>query len=197
MMQRLLMMVLSAAILGLCGCSANTNSSPKPVADPSAGKTSPSFFPAVVDGPPGPEAAAAKPKSPSAAMPAEPSKPAPAPQHSTAAASPFAAEPHTSGAAGEPSISLSVGIALPQPTVDGTVMTFSVDYEFTHGGPGSSGQVWVIERARGAAAKKPVQLARDGNLAIVVKGWRPEDGPFHTYIEDQSGRKLSPRIELR
>ena len=90
----------------------------------------------MVDAPPGAEAATAKPKSPSAATPAEPSKPPPAPQQPTAAASPFAAEPETLGAAGEKLISLSVGIALPQPTVDGTVVDVSVDYEFTHGGPG-------------------------------------------------------------
>jgi hypothetical protein len=76
-------------------------------------------------------------------------------------------------------------------------MSFSVDYEFTEGEPSSSGYVWVIERAHGSPAKQPVQLARQGNLPILIQGWRPEDGPFQAHIEDRSGNRLSAVIELR
>ena len=76
-------------------------------------------------------------------------------------------------------------------------MSFSVDYELTQGEPISSGYVWIIERAHGSPAKQPVQLAKQGNLPILINGWRPEDGPFQTHMEDPSGNRLSASIELR
>ncbi|MHB8973341.1 MAG: hypothetical protein ACYC3X_24505 [Pirellulaceae bacterium] len=88
-------------------------------------------------------------------------------------------------------------MALPQTGPEGTLMSFSIDYEFTQGTPGSSGYIWVIERAHGDAARQPVQLARQGNLPILIQGWLPEDGPFRTRIEDRSGKRLSAVIELR
>ena len=76
-------------------------------------------------------------------------------------------------------------------------MSFSVDYQFTQGEPNTSGYVWVIQRAQGAPAKQPVRLARQGNLPILIPGWRPEEGPFQSHIEDRSGNRLSPSIDLR
>jgi hypothetical protein len=96
-----------------------------------------------------------------------------------------------------PPVQLSVGIALPQATVNGTAMTFSVDYEFTQGEPSPAGYVWVIKRAHGDPLKKPVQLRREGNLAAVVTGWRPREGPFQAYIVDQSGNRQSATIDLQ
>jgi hypothetical protein len=94
-------------------------------------------------------------------------------------------------------IRISAGVALPQTGPEGTLMSFSVDYEFTQGEPVSSGYIWVIERAHGDPARQPVQLVRQGNLPILIQGWRPEDGPFQTRIEDRSGNRLSAVIELR
>jgi hypothetical protein len=98
---------------------------------------------------------------------------------------------------GQEAIRLSAGVALPQTGPEGTLMSFSVDYQFTQGKPISSGYVWVVERAHGGPAKQLVQLARQGNLPILINGWRPEDGPFQTHIEDRSGNRLSAVIELR
>jgi hypothetical protein len=94
-------------------------------------------------------------------------------------------------------IRISAGVALPQTGPEGTLMCFSVDYEFTQGEPGSSEYIWVIEREHGRPARQPVQLARQGNLPILIQGWRPEDGPFRASIEDRSGHRLSAVIELR
>ena len=75
-------------------------------------------------------------------------------------------------------------------------MSFSVDYEFVQGEPSSAGYVWVIERAHGKAARQQVKLSKQGNLPVLIQGWRPENGPFHTYIEDDKGNKVSESIEL-
>ncbi len=77
-------------------------------------------------------------------------------------------------------------------------MSFSVDYEFAQGQPNTAGYIWVIERARGAAAKLPVKLAAKGNLQIVMTttNWRPEEGPFHSHIEDRQGNRVSESIEM-
>ena len=69
--------------------------------------------------------------------------------------------------------------------------------EFAQGEPSSSGYLWVIERRHGGPVRQPVQLAKRGSLPVLVNGWRPEDGPFRTHIEDRSGHKLSASAELR
>jgi hypothetical protein len=108
---------------------------------------------------------------------------------------PDVSKPQTASEGQQP-IRLSAGVALPQTGPEGTLMSFSVDYEFTQGEP-ASGYIWVIERAHGGPARQPIQLARQGNLPILINGWRPEDGPFQTHIEDRYGNKLSAVIELR
>jgi hypothetical protein len=94
-------------------------------------------------------------------------------------------------------IVLKVGVALPQTGLDGTMMMFSVDYEFVQGEPNSSGYVWVIERAKGSPEKIEVKLAGKGNLPTGMPQWRPEDGPFQSHIEDRNGNRLSESIEMR
>ena len=94
-------------------------------------------------------------------------------------------------------IRLSAGVALPQTGPDGILMSFSVDYEFTEGEPSSSEYVWVIERAHGSPASQLVKLCRQGNLPILINGWRPEDGPFQTHMEDRNGNRLSTLMELQ
>jgi hypothetical protein len=88
-------------------------------------------------------------------------------------------------------------VALPQTGPEGTLMSFSVDYEFTDGVPSASGYVWVIERAHGKPLRQPVKLSKQGNLPILLNGWRPEDGPFQIHMEDLGGKRLSASIELR
>jgi len=94
-------------------------------------------------------------------------------------------------------IQLSVGIALPQTGPEGTMMGFSVDYQFTTGEPQTSLKYfWIIQRAGGKAARIPVRLEQKGNLALFLP-WRPEEGPFQGHLEDGSGNRLSPTIDLR
>jgi uncharacterized cupredoxin-like copper-binding protein len=93
-------------------------------------------------------------------------------------------------------IELSAGAALAQTLPDGTVMSFGAHYEFKEGEPAADKYVWVIERAHGAVTKQNVSLKKEGMLAVVVPGWKPEDGPFHSHLEDQNGNRLSDSIEL-
>lgn len=94
-------------------------------------------------------------------------------------------------------IRLSTGVALPQTGPNGTLMLFSVDYEFVEGEPSAEGYVWVIERAQGKPVRKEVKLLRKGNLPTPMPGWLPDDGPFHTHIEDHKSARISASIELR
>ena len=75
-------------------------------------------------------------------------------------------------------------------------MSFSVDYELSQGEPGSKGYVWVIERAHGASGKQQVQLSEKGTLMVLIQGWRPEDGPFKSHIENAKGTRLSESIDM-
>ena len=98
----------------------------------------------------------------------------------------------------QPSIRLSAGVALPQSLPMGTVMSFSVDYQFTQGQPNPSWQyVWVIEPARGEPVRQDVRLTDQGTLPAFVQQLRPEHGPFQTHIEDSSGNRLSRSVPLR
>lgn len=96
-------------------------------------------------------------------------------------------------------IRLSTGVALPQTGPDGTMMMFSVDYEFIDGEPNAEDYVWVIERAHGnpATARNEVKLSKKGNLPTPMPGWLPDHGPFHSHIEDHKGHRVSESIELR
>ncbi len=96
-----------------------------------------------------------------------------------------------------PAIKLSAGVAVPQSLPTGTAMGVSVDYRFIAGQPGSSPYLWVIQPGKGQTAKKPVQLQPQGNLQMFVLQFRPENGPFHTHIEDAQGNRLSPSLLLK
>ena len=76
-------------------------------------------------------------------------------------------------------------------------MSFSVDYQFAEGQPSPAGYVWVLQRAQGAPSRQPARLATQGNLTVLAPGWRPEDGPFRSHLEDPSGKRVSPSIEMR
>ena len=96
-----------------------------------------------------------------------------------------------------PSIKLSAGVALPQSLPTGTAMGFSVDYQFIGGRPGPSPYLWVIQPGNGQTAKQPVQLQPQGTLQVFILQFRPENGPFHTHIEDAQGNRLSPSLLLK
>ena len=97
-----------------------------------------------------------------------------------------------------PAIRLSAGVALPQTGPTGILMSFSVDYKFTAGEPNpTSPYVWVIQRAKGGPARVGVRLGQKGTLPVLIGGWRPEQGPFQSHIEDASGNRLSRSISLR
>ena len=63
-------------------------------------------------------------------------------------------------------IELSTGVALPQTGPEGTLMAFSVDYEFAQGEPNAEGYTWVIERAHGGPARQQVSLSAKGTLQV-------------------------------
>ena len=95
-------------------------------------------------------------------------------------------------------VRLSAGVALPQTLPDGSVMTFSVDYEFLpgHAPASSGGYVLVIQRPHGPPGRFPVQLRAKDTLAVFTN-WHPSEGPFHAHLEDASGQRISDSVELR
>jgi hypothetical protein len=171
-MRRWICTLLSVSLaLVMVGCEGNPK--PRPKGRAGRQKTVPPATPDRQGQPAQSAAASAAPETPSAPMPP--------------AAAPAAATP----------IRLSTGVALPQTGLDGTLMSFSVDYEFTEGQPDLGGYVWVIERARGASIKQKAQLSNRGNLTALAPGWRPEDGPFKSHIEDLKGGRRSESIEMQ
>ncbi|GIX02431.1 MAG: hypothetical protein KatS3mg112_1368 [Thermogutta sp.] len=77
-------------------------------------------------------------------------------------------------------------------------MGFSVDYQFRgETAPGSGSFFWFIEGSHGKQYRLAVKLDARGNLMLVIPGWRPEDGPFRCRLEDQSGRAISPTVDMR
>lgn len=82
-------------------------------------------------------------------------------------------------------VSLSGGVALAQTLPDGTAMGFSIDYQFTQGGPNQSARyAWVIVPSRGKPVTAAVQLAESGTLQSFFPPLRPEDGPFRCLITE-------------
>jgi len=112
------------------------------------------------------------------------------------------ASPQTSAEVAPPtgaaSVHLSTGVALAQTGLDGTLMSFSVDYQFVAGqADATTAYLWVIERAKGDPVRQPVRLSSQGALQILVPTWRPEDGPFQTHLEDARGNRLSESVSLQ
>ncbi len=121
--------------------------------------------------------------------PATGSAPAPAAQ----ALAPLAAQ-----APAGVEVRLSAGVALPQTLPEGSVMTFSVDYEFLPGhAPMSSNRYFLVIRPpQGTPARIAVQLNPKDTLRT-ISNWPPSDGPFWAHLEDASGRRLSEPVQLR
>jgi hypothetical protein len=172
-------------LLALAGCS-----NYKPAAPVAPPKASPAPRPGPGTLPPGTSAAAASPPASAPPNPPVSSPPAAAPQPSAS---------NLPSVAAQPQVRLSAGVALPQTLPDGTAMGFHVDYQFVQGQPPSNSQnryFWVIRRAQGQPARLGVQLQQKGELDTFIP-WRPEEGPFQSHIEDQSGRKISDSIDMR
>ena len=172
---------LSFVALWIVGCSDGPNPTPSQGPGGTAVEQKP-LPPASA----GSAAAEVQPATP--AQPVVPATPAPP-------VAPATPEPPKT-AVNRPSIQLATGVALPQTGPDGIMMGFSIDYEFVQGEPSPEGYVWVIERAHGNPARQQVKLSKQGNLPIMISGWRPEDGPFQSHIEDRKGTKLSESIEM-
>ena len=103
----------------------------------------------------------------------------------TSAAGANAPQADSPSAASQPPIKLYAGTSLPQTGPDGTLMSFSIDYQFTQGGPDPTAKyVWVIERSQGDPYQRPVQLNGKGTLQILLPGWRPGEGPFQSHIAE-------------
>jgi hypothetical protein len=175
---------LSFALLCLIGCSETSTPPPnrrpattavQPNPSPPTGPAT-AVAPAALATPVGREATVATP--PMSSVPAMP-------------------PPQSAATTSVPSIHLSTGVALAQTGPEGTMMGFSVDYEFAQGQPDSEGYVWVIERAHGNAARQQVRLTAKGTLQAMIQKWRPEDGPFTAHIEDRKGNPLSELIEMQ
>ncbi|MHC4405220.1 MAG: hypothetical protein ACYTG0_36705 [Planctomycetota bacterium] len=95
-------------------------------------------------------------------------------------------------------IKVSPVVSLPQTLPTGTTMGFTVDYEFTNGEPDPSSQYWwVMVPAKGQPVKRPARLDREGELTDFFPPLRPENGPFHTHIEDAQGNRLSEPVRCR
>jgi hypothetical protein len=95
-------------------------------------------------------------------------------------------------------VQLSAAVALPMTGPEGTMMGFSVDYQFRGGtAPGGGSFFWLIEGSNGKQYRVAVKLDARGNLMLVIPGWRPEDGPFRCRLEDQSGRAISATVDMR
>lgn len=98
-------------------------------------------------------------------------------------------------------VRLSAGTSLPQTLPNGTSVAFSVDYEVSGAGLNSTDQyVWVIERNGGTAHKQVVRLEQRGTLQAMTP-FRPEQGPFRSYLTavaaDQSEKRISQSVDMR
>jgi hypothetical protein len=106
------------------------------------------------------------------------------------------------GAAAAFPIRLSAGTALPQTGPDGTLMSFSVDYQVAGYQPEQGARcVLVIERGDRRRVEQPAEISASGTWAAFVQGWPPEAGPFRAWIEEiseaGSRRPLSASVPLQ
>ncbi len=194
-MQRMFLAAFVAAtLLWPAGCSEDYVPAPRPKTTPRAEKPSASE-PTPLPVPATAESSPAEPSEPAAVPESKPVE-QPAVEQPAPVAPPPLAPPRTI-ITDRHSIELATGVALPQTGPEGTMMMFSVEYEFVLGEPNpKSGYVWVIERAKGAPVKQAVRLSKKKTLYTAVQRWRPENGPFQSHIEDRDGKRLSASIDM-
>ena len=80
-------------------------------------------------------------------------------------------------------IQLSTGVSLAQTGPDGTLMSFSIDYQFTATPPVAGARYGVVvQRRDGQAVLQEEKLKVSDTVQLLVPKWRPEDGPFYAFI---------------
>lgn len=85
----------------------------------------------------------------------------------------------------QPPVRLRAGVALPQTGPEGILMSFSVDYEFVNGQPSTGSKYrWVIKGSGDRGGALDVKLQKSGNLAVLINGWRPGEGPYESWLEE-------------
>jgi hypothetical protein len=112
------------------------------------------------------------------------------------------APPVAAGAAATFPIRLSAGTSLPQTGPEGTLMSFSVDYQSAgYQPPGGARCVLVVERGDRKRIEQPVEMTASGTWALFVQGWPPEAGPFQAHVEEISDtgsrRNVSATVPLQ
>ncbi len=94
-------------------------------------------------------------------------------------------------------VDLTLPVSLPQTGPAGTVMSFGVEYRLLAEAPRDQTYTWMIQSRTGKVFRLDgLQLDRQGNLMTIVAEWRPEDGPFCTWIEDAVGRPVSQKLHF-
>ncbi|NMC19067.1 MAG: hypothetical protein GYA33_01495 [Thermogutta sp.] len=94
-------------------------------------------------------------------------------------------------------VDLTLPVSLPQTGPAGTVMSFGVEYRLLAEVPRDQTYAWVIQSRTGKVFRLDgLQLDRKGSLMTIVAEWRPEDGPFCTWIEDAAGRPVSRKLDF-
>lgn len=195
MHRKYLVAFVAAAVIWPIGCGEDYVPSPKakttPQAEkPSASEPTPSPAPETV------ESSSAEPSEPTILPESDPVEQPTAEPPVPVEPSPFS--PPRTIVTDRHSIELSIGVSLAQTGPEGTMMMFSVEYEFVVGEPDPKAKyVWVIKRAKGAPVKLAFPLNNKGTLRTPVFHWRPEHGPFRSHIEDRKGKRLSASIEMR
>lgn len=110
-----------------------------------------------------------------------------------------AAQPSGS-ATGSPTVrwvDLTLPVSLPQTGPEGTIMSFGVEYRLLPEAPRDQTFAWVIQSRSGKIFRLDgLQLDQQGNLMTIVAEWRPEDGPFCSWIEDAVGHAVSRKLDF-
>ncbi|GEM_PF-1055755 len=105
--------------------------------------------------------------------------------------------PSPSHDAGVRWVDLSVPVSLPQTGPEGTMMSFGVEYRLRAEAPRDQTYTWAIQSRTGKLFRMDaLRLESQGNLMTIVTEWRPEDGPFRTWMEDSAGRRVSLSLGL-
>jgi hypothetical protein len=99
-------------------------------------------------------------------------------------------------------IRLSAGTALPQTGPEGTLMSFSVEFQSAGYQPQQGTRcVLVVARADRWRAEQPAEMSASGTWALFVQGWPAETGPFQAWVEEISDagsrRALSTAVPLQ
>jgi hypothetical protein len=95
------------------------------------------------------------------------------------------AQPPAAPAAASFPIRLSAGTSLPQTGPEGTLMSFSVDYQAAGYRPPLGARcVLVVERGDRKRVEQPAEVAANGTWALFVEGWPPEAGPFQAHVDE-------------